>query len=136
VAGRNITYLDLADIKELIKVSQSLSKIGAVKAVRALTGFGLKEAKDLVESVWSNAPIRPPFGSDHIPPGYVSAVWHNTNLHEQKKDILKMVRLALVDEKSEYFGSAENRFADAFNISFAEARKVLDGEVAENDLPF
>jgi ribosomal protein L7/L12 len=48
-------------ITELIRSVQSSNKIGAIKAVRAMTGLGLKEAKDLVEVSWPG----PIFTSSH-----------------------------------------------------------------------
>ena len=38
------------ELSYLIKAVQSGSKIAAIKAVRTMGGFGLKEAKDLVEA--------------------------------------------------------------------------------------
>lgn len=37
--------------KELMVAVRDNAKIPAIKAVRSLTGYGLKESKDLVESV-------------------------------------------------------------------------------------
>ncbi len=45
-------------LKELIRATKTDRKLEAIKAVRSMTGFGLKEAKDLVESAWG--PTWPP----------------------------------------------------------------------------
>jgi ribosomal protein L7/L12 len=39
-------------IVDLIKAQKAGQKIEAIKAVRAMTGLGLKEAKDLIEQNW------------------------------------------------------------------------------------
>jgi ribosomal protein L7/L12 len=47
------------EIREMLNCVQSNNRIGIIKAVRTLTGLGLKEAKDLVEDAlgpWDRAP--------------------------------------------------------------------------------
>lgn len=44
-----------AIVCELLDAMQNCRKINAIKAYRAMTGVGLKEAKDAVERYWQNA---------------------------------------------------------------------------------
>lgn len=55
VAGPAVAAAEAAPVEEqtefnLILASYGANKVGVIKAVRALTGLGLKEAKDAVES--------------------------------------------------------------------------------------
>jgi large subunit ribosomal protein L7/L12 len=56
VAGPAVAAAEAAPVEEqtefnLILTSFGANKVGVIKAVRALTGLGLKEAKDAVEGV-------------------------------------------------------------------------------------
>ena len=52
------TRVDAKLIDELMKAILDQRKIDAIRAHRALTGFGLKESKDAVEKYWLTAPTK------------------------------------------------------------------------------
>jgi hypothetical protein len=48
-------------------------------------------------------------------------------LAKEQARILDLVKEALYQEKNKYHGVAEDLLSSAFNISFAEARNLLEG---------
>ncbi len=48
----------VGNLKDLVRAARADRKIEAIKAVRSMTGQGLKESKDLVEAAWG--PTWPP----------------------------------------------------------------------------
>jgi ribosomal protein L7/L12 len=51
-----VTTPNVVVLAELIHAVRADSKIQAIKAIRSLTNLGLRESKDLVDSVWLRAP--------------------------------------------------------------------------------
>ena len=47
----NMTVVEIVDLIEAMEEKFGVNKVGVIKVVRALTGLGLKEAKDMVEGV-------------------------------------------------------------------------------------
>jgi ribosomal protein L7/L12 len=45
-------------LERLYEAAAKTSKINAIKVTREVTRYGLKEAKELVESVWRSDPVR------------------------------------------------------------------------------
>lgn len=55
-APSTVTTPNVVVLAELIHAVRADSKIQAIKAIRSLTNLGLRESKDLVDSVWLRAP--------------------------------------------------------------------------------
>lgn len=53
-ANRDIDNLPLEAITECEQFMARCEKINAIKLIRSVTGFGLKDAKDLVERRWQH----------------------------------------------------------------------------------
>jgi hypothetical protein len=50
--GGRVYYVDCDQYQIAVNFAKGKDKIKAIKQIRAITGFGLKEAKDYVEQTW------------------------------------------------------------------------------------